>query len=55
MDTPFNRRTYLPSKTKPAIEAEESMRRRRVTEAAEEWIDRNCDNMGNQKRNNLDQ
>ena len=35
-DTAFSRRTYFPFKTKPRIEAEESMRRKRVMEEAKE-------------------
>lgn len=53
-DTPFNRRTFLPSKTKPRLEVEESMRRRRVMEETEEWIKLNCDDKGNQSRTNID-
>ena len=52
-DTPFNRRTFLPTKTKPRIEAEETMRRRRVMEGASEWVKLNCDDKGNQKRSNV--
>ena len=52
-DTSFSRRTFLPSKTKPRIEAEESIRRRRVMEETRDWIRTKCDDKGNQLKTNM--
>ena len=52
-DTKFNRRTFLPRRSKAKTESEEMLRRNKIMNETEDWMKTNCDVRGNQLKTNI--